>query len=44
MTEPDVASSDPTQLQTAAVLENGQWVINGASGSPRAPTSRPTPP
>jgi len=29
MTEPDVASSDPTQLQTAAVLENGQWVING---------------
>ncbi|MGE4607775.1 MAG: acyl-CoA dehydrogenase family protein [Myxococcota bacterium] len=29
MTEPDVASSDPTQLQTAAVLEAGQWVING---------------
>jgi alkylation response protein AidB-like acyl-CoA dehydrogenase len=29
MTEPDVASSDPTQLQTAAVLENGEWVING---------------
>ncbi len=29
MTEPEVASSDPTQLQTAAVLEDGQWVING---------------
>jgi acyl-CoA dehydrogenase len=29
MTEPDVASSDPTQLQTAAVLEAGEWVING---------------
>lgn len=29
MTEPDVASSDPTQLQTRAVLEDGNWVING---------------
>jgi acyl-CoA dehydrogenase len=29
MTEPDVASSDPTQLQTRAVLEGDQWVING---------------
>ena len=29
MTEPDVASSDPTQLQTSAVLEGGHWVING---------------
>ncbi len=29
MTEPDVGSSDPTQLQTAAVLEDGEWVING---------------
>jgi alkylation response protein AidB-like acyl-CoA dehydrogenase len=29
MTEPDVASSDPTQLQTSAILEDGQWVING---------------
>ena len=29
MTEPDVASSDPTQLQTTAVLEDGHWVING---------------
>ncbi|MBW2414334.1 MAG: acyl-CoA dehydrogenase family protein [Deltaproteobacteria bacterium] len=40
MTEPDVASSDPTQLQTAAVLENGEWVINGhkwfTSGADRA--------
>jgi acyl-CoA dehydrogenase len=29
MTEPDVASSDPTQLQTRAVLEGDQWVIHG---------------
>ena len=29
MTEPDPASSDPTQLQTTAVLEDGHWVING---------------
>ena len=29
MTEPDVASSDPTQLQTAAVLEGDEWVITG---------------
>ena len=29
MTEPDVASSDPTQLQTRAVLEGDDWVING---------------
>ncbi len=29
MTEPDVASSDPTQLETRAVLENGEWVISG---------------
>ncbi|UCE85294.1 MAG: acyl-CoA dehydrogenase family protein [Deltaproteobacteria bacterium] len=29
MTEPDVASSDPTQLQTRAVLEGGEWVIRG---------------
>jgi alkylation response protein AidB-like acyl-CoA dehydrogenase len=29
MTEPDVASSDPTQLQTAGVLDDGEWVING---------------
>lgn len=29
MTEPDVASSDPTQLRTAAVLEGDEWVING---------------
>ena len=40
MTEPNVASSDPTQLQTTAVLENGEWVINGhkwfTSGADRA--------
>jgi alkylation response protein AidB-like acyl-CoA dehydrogenase len=29
MTEPDVASSDPTQLQTAAVLDGDEWVITG---------------
>ncbi len=40
MTEPDVASSDPTQLRTSARLENGEWVINGrkwfTSGADRA--------
>jgi alkylation response protein AidB-like acyl-CoA dehydrogenase len=40
MTEPDVASSDPTQLKTTARLENGHWVINGrkwfTSGADRA--------
>ena len=29
MTEPDISSSDPTQLQTTGVLEGGEWVING---------------
>jgi len=29
MTEPDVASSDPTNLETTAVLEGGEWVLNG---------------
>jgi acyl-CoA dehydrogenase len=29
MTEPDVASSDPTQLRTSAVLDGDQWVITG---------------
>jgi alkylation response protein AidB-like acyl-CoA dehydrogenase len=29
MTEPDVASSDPTQLKTAAVLDGNEWVITG---------------
>lgn len=29
MTEPDVASSDPTQLQTKAELDGDEWVING---------------
>ncbi len=29
MTEPDVASSDPTQLQTRATLEGDHWVIRG---------------
>jgi acyl-CoA dehydrogenase len=29
MTEPEVASSDPTQLQTRAVLDGDHWVITG---------------
>lgn len=29
MTEPDVASSDPTQLQTTGRLEDGFWVLSG---------------
>ena len=29
MTEPDVASSDPTQLETRAVLDGDEWVIDG---------------
>jgi acyl-CoA dehydrogenase len=40
MTEPEVASSDPTQLQTTARLEGDEWVINGrkwfTSGADRA--------
>ena len=40
MTEPDVASSDPTQLQTRAELTDGHWVIRGrkwfTSGADRA--------
>ncbi|MFL6011031.1 MAG: acyl-CoA dehydrogenase family protein [Gaiellaceae bacterium] len=29
MTEPDVSGADPTGLKTAAVLDGGEWVING---------------
>src|ERR687894_515248 len=29
MTEPDTAGSDPTLLETSAVLEGDDWVING---------------
>lgn len=29
MTEQNIASSDPTQLQTSARLEDGEWIING---------------
>jgi alkylation response protein AidB-like acyl-CoA dehydrogenase len=29
MTEPEVASSDPTQLRTTATLDGDQWVIRG---------------
>jgi acyl-CoA dehydrogenase len=29
MTEPEIASSDPTQLETIGVLENEHWCVNG---------------
>lgn len=29
MTEPDIASADPTQLQTSGELKDGHWHING---------------
>ena len=29
MTEPNIASSDAKNISTTAVLENGEWVING---------------
>ena len=29
MTEPDVAGSDPTLIQTRAVKDGDHWVING---------------
>jgi acyl-CoA dehydrogenase len=29
MTEPDVASSDPTNLETSAVRDGDEWVLNG---------------
>ena len=29
MTEPEVSGSDPTTLQTSAVLDGDEWVING---------------
>jgi len=41
MTEPGVASSDATNIATRAVLDNGEWVINGektyisGAGDPR---------
>ena len=41
MTEPDVASSDATNIETAAVLDGDEWVINGekyyisGAGDPR---------
>ncbi len=41
MTEPDMASSDARNISTSAVLENGEWVINGekyyisGAGDPR---------
>lgn len=41
MTEPNVASSDASNVETSAVLENGDWVINGekfyisGAGNPR---------
>lgn len=41
MTEPDVATSDAKNVATRAVLENGEWVVNGekhyisGAGDPR---------
>lgn len=41
MTEPDVASSDAKNIATSAVLDNGEWIINGekyyisGAGDPR---------
>ncbi len=41
MTEPDLASSDAKNISTRAVLENGEWLINGekfyisGAGDPR---------
>ena len=29
MTEPDTAGSNPTLLEATAILENGEWVLNG---------------
>jgi alkylation response protein AidB-like acyl-CoA dehydrogenase len=29
LTEPEVAGSDPTQMQTTAVLDGEEWVVNG---------------
>ena len=29
MTEPEVASSDATNMEAKAELKDGQWVING---------------
>src|SRR4051795_3601590 len=29
LTEPEVAGSDPTQMQTTAVLDGDHWVVNG---------------
>ncbi len=29
LTEPDAAGSDPTQMQTTAVLDGDEWVVNG---------------
>ncbi|MHB8510681.1 MAG: acyl-CoA dehydrogenase family protein [Actinomycetota bacterium] len=29
MTEPEVAGSDPTRVQTTAVLDNDHWILNG---------------
>jgi acyl-CoA dehydrogenase len=47
-TEPGVASSDPTNLETTATLEDGEWVLNGckwcitgAEGAAFATTSHP---
>ena len=42
MTEPAVASSDATQLQTTAVLDGDEWVINGRKWFTSRRTTRST--
>src|SRR5947209_17013473 len=44
LTEPEVAGSDPTLMQSTARLEGDHWWWTRTSGSRAAPTARPSPP